>query len=58
MAYTVRYQNGRRVTNKTFPDAVKKDIVDGYVVLYDSDGREIRTFSPDVFVTGGPGDSL
>lgn len=58
MAYTVKYQNGRRVTTRTFPDVVKKEIEGGFLVLYGSDGREVRTFSQDVFVSGSPGDSL
>jgi hypothetical protein len=58
MAYTVRFQNGHRVTNQTFPDAVKKDVEGSFLTLYDANGREIRTFSSDVFVAGAPGDSL
>ncbi len=58
MAYTVKFQNGRRVTTQTFPDVVKKEIEGSFLVLYGSDGREVRTFSQDVFVCGSPGDSL
>ncbi len=58
MAYTVRYDNGRRVTNETFSDAVEKKIEGGFITLYDANGREIKTFSRDTFVVGAPGDSL
>jgi hypothetical protein len=58
MAYTVQYHNGRRAITKTFPDAVKKEIESGYLTLYGSDGREIRTFSSETFLMGAPGDSL
>lgn len=58
MAYTVRYQNGHRVETITFPDAVKKEIEGGFLTLYAPNGREIRTFSQDAFMTGSPGEEL
>lgn len=58
MAYTVRYQNGHRVDTVTFPDAVKKEVEGGYLTLYASNGREIRTFSQESFITGSPGEEL
>lgn len=58
MAYTVRYQNGHRVDTVTFPEAVKKEVEGGYLTLYASNGREIRTFSQEAFITGSPGEEL
>ena len=58
MAHTIRYQNGHWVQTVTFPDAVKKEVESGYLTLYGSDGREIRTFSQESFITGSPGDEL